>query len=282
MAVPVGMCRFVAKLLKSASDPRIITTQVIRAQKEPEVAGSLHRVLLNSRVHLNARVSEMKSTQKIVVFGTGGNCIDVAETILDLAAAKPDLGFEFLGFLDDNSHLWGKDIHGFPVLGPLTDASKIEGAQFVAAIGSPHNFWRKSSILDRVGLPPERYATIIHPSAYVSRSATLGPGTVILQNVTIASNVRIGSHVMVLPQSVLSHDDVVGDESFITGGVSISGGVKIGKACYIGTGSCIKGNVSIDDHVLIGMGSVVLGDLAGGAIYVGNPARKLRTLDISS
>ena len=38
-------------------------------------------------------------------------------------------------------------------------------------------------IVGELGLPPERYATIIHPSATVSSSSSIGPGTVLLAHV---------------------------------------------------------------------------------------------------
>jgi acetyltransferase-like isoleucine patch superfamily enzyme len=106
--------------------------------------------------------------------------------------------------------------------------------------------------------------------------ATLGAGTVILQNVTVTSNVRIGDHVIVLPNSVISHDSVVGDYTCIAGGVCVSGGVTIGRNCYLGTNSSIIELVTIGDYSLVGMGSVVLTDVAVESVVVGNPSRFLR------
>ena len=55
--------------------------------------------------------------------------------------------------------------------------------------------------------------------------------------------------------------------------------IKIGNDCWIGGNVTILPGVTIHDNVVVGAGSVVTKDLASGAIYVGNPARKLRDID---
>jgi sugar O-acyltransferase (sialic acid O-acetyltransferase NeuD family) len=212
----------------------------------------------------------------IVIFGTGGNCLDILDTIEELNRASGATVYRCLGFLDDDAAKLGREYHGARVLGPLSLAAKLEGAVFVNGIGSPANFWRKPEIIARAGVPLERFETLVHPTASVSRFARLGRGTVIFQHVTVTLNVSIGDHVVVLPNTVVSHDDVIGDYACVAGGASISAGVRVGRASYVGAGSAIRGGVTIGDGALVGMGSVVLEDVAAGAVVVGNPARFLR------
>jgi len=218
----------------------------------------------------------MKRAKKIAILGTGGNSVDILDTINDLNSRAPSNVYECVGFLDDNQALWGKLLHGVKVLGPLASAGELEDCCFVNGIGTPSNFWRKEAIISKTGVALERFETIVHPSASISRMAQLGLGTVVFQNVTITSNVEIGNHVVVLPNTVISHDDVIGDYTCITGGVCISGQVKVGSSCYLGTNSTIIGNIEIGDHCLIGMGAVVLGNVPRNSVVVGNPARFLR------
>ncbi|HEV8639098.1 MAG TPA: acetyltransferase [Chloroflexota bacterium] len=230
----------------------------------------------------NARPPEhmARAPRQIVILGTGGNCIDILDTIDEINATCPThdgfVGYECLGFLDDNRENWGREICRLKVLGPLGAAAEFPEARFVNGIGSQFNFTRKDAIIAKTGLRPERFETIVHPTASVSRMSTLGAGTVILQNVTVTSNVRIGDHVIVLPNTVISHDCVVGDYTCIAGGVCVSGGVKIGRNCYLGTNSSIIEQVTIGDFSLVGMGSVVLRDVAADSVVVGNPSRFLR------
>ena len=163
-----------------------------------------------------------------------------------------------------------------PVLGPLESAPNYPDAYFVNGIGSERNFWKKASIIARTQVPLDRFETILHPTASVSRMATLGQGVVVLQQATIANQARIGHHGIILPNAVISHDAVIGDYTCITGGVCISGGVTIGRHCYLGTNSAVSGGVTIGNGCLIGMGAVIRHDVPEHAVMVGNPARLLR------
>lgn len=55
--------------------------------------------------------------------------------------------------------------------------------------------------------------------------------------------------------------------------------VKIGSHVFIGMNAIITAGVKIGDHVVIGAGSIVTKDCASGAIYAGNPARQICTLE---
>jgi sugar O-acyltransferase (sialic acid O-acetyltransferase NeuD family) len=218
----------------------------------------------------------MRHPTRVLILGTGGNSIDILDTLQDVNALAAHPVYECRGFLDDNAALWGTRIHGVPVLGPLASAPEQPECALVNGIGAPSNFWQKEAILAKTGAPLERFLTLLHPSASVSRTATLGRGVVVFQHVVITSNVKIGHHVILLPNTVISHDDVIGDYTCIAGGVCVSGQVTIGRSCYLGTNSSVIGNVAIGDRCLIGMGSCVLRSLPPNSVVVGNPARLLR------
>jgi len=214
--------------------------------------------------------------KKIIIFGTGGNCIDILDTINEINLIENR--YKVVGFLDDDKSKWGTKLYGIEVLGGLESAIRYIDTFFVNGIGSPNNFWKKESIINKTGINIDRFETIIHPTASISKLSIIGKGAVILQNVTIASNVKIGNHVIILPNSVINHDDRVDDFVSIASGVCVAGGVYLQKSCYIGSGSTIIGNIKIGENSLIGMGSVVLKDVKNSSIVVGNPARFLRNI----
>lgn len=215
----------------------------------------------------------MSNTKKIIILGTGGNAIDILDTLNELKETC-------IGFLDDDKAKWNKECYGVKVLGPLEDAQAYKDSYFVNGIGNSKNFFQKESIIAKTKISTQRFLTLIHPTASVSKMAKLGFGSVVLQQVTISSNANIGNHVIILPNSIISHDVSIGDYSSITAGVSISGGVNIGNSCYLGTNSSIISNVTIDDYALVGMGSVVLKDVASKTVVVGNPAKVLKKITI--
>jgi len=218
--------------------------------------------------------------KKIIIIGTSGSSIDILDTIQDINRIAPQ--YECLGFLDDNAAQHGKEFLGCKVLGAIHLAKDYPEAYFINGIGSTRTFLKKAAILQNTGIPLDKFETIVHPTASVSRSAKLGLGTVIFQNVTITTNVTIGNHVIILPNSVISHDDVIGDYTCIAGGVCISGGVRIGGSCYIGTNSSFIENIVVGNNCLIGMGSTVLKDVEANSVMAGSPARIIRkTTDVS-
>lgn len=224
----------------------------------------------------------MSRPTRVVILGTGGNSVDILDTINDINGGSSTPVYECLGFLDDNESLRGKRILGIEVLGPLEKARLLQDCFFVNGIGAPNNFWKKEAIIAKTGAPLDRFATIMHPSASVSRTAALGRGVVVFQHVVITSNVRVGNHVIILPNTVISHDDVVGDYTCVAGGVCVSGQTTIGRSCYLGTNCTVVGNIEVGDRCLIGMASCVLRSVPPNSVVVGNPARFLRhTVDLS-
>ena len=218
----------------------------------------------------------MSAPQPVIILGTGGNSRDILDTIHDVNDRAATPVYACRGFLDDAAARWGTRIHGVPVLGPLTSAPEHPDCAFVNGIGAPTNFWQKAEIIAKTGAAPEHFLTLIHPSASVSRTATLGRGVVIFQQVVITTHVTIGHHVIILPHSVVSHDAVIGDYTCLAGGVCLSGEVQVGASCYLGTNSSVIGRATIGAGCLIGMGSCVLRSVPPNSVVVGNPARFLR------
>jgi sugar O-acyltransferase (sialic acid O-acetyltransferase NeuD family) len=225
-----------------------------------------------------ARASTLPCAPRdIIILGTGGNCIDILDTLDDCNLDAAANLYRCVGFLDDDQASWGKEVHGVPVLGPLDAAEGFPSASFVNGIGSPANFWHKQRIIAKTKLPLERFATIVHPTASVSRLARLAPGTVVFQNATITSNVEVKQHVIVLPNSIISHDSTVYEFTCIAGGVCISGGVTVGRSCYLGSNCSVINGAEIGDFCLIGMGSVVVRDVPPNSVVVGSPGRVIRS-----
>ena len=212
---------------------------------------------------------------RIVLLGATGGCADILDTIQD--ANDAGARFEVLGFLDDNRELWGSTVLGAPVLGGFARFVDLPAdCLFVTGIGSPYNHWRRGAVIAGLGIPRERFATIRHPTAAVSRHARLGLGTVLHQYAVVTADVELGDHVLMLPLAIVNHGSRVGDFTIITSAAAVSGNVTIGRACYLGSQCAIRQNVTIGDGAMIGMGAVVVADVAAHTAVVGSPARILR------
>jgi sugar O-acyltransferase (sialic acid O-acetyltransferase NeuD family) len=217
----------------------------------------------------------MDSTKRVVILGSCGTSLDILDVLRAVNAATGREEFRCIGLLDDDASRKGTTRNGVEILGPLSLARTLD-CFVVNGVGSSRSFVHKEEIASRTGCAPERFLTVVHPTASVSPTAVLGAGTVVMQNAVVCSNARVGSHVVVLPCAVISHDDVVGDYTCIATGACISGGVHVGKSCYLGCNSAIIENVHVGKFCLVGMGSVVTKDVEENSVVVGNPARFLR------
>ncbi|MFI6247671.1 acetyltransferase [Streptomyces sp. NPDC051016] len=209
----------------------------------------------------------------LVIVGAGGFARETAQAVADAGE------FKLLGHLDDNPALHGTDVDGVPVLGGCDLVHELTGARVVICVGNPRDYAARARLVRRLALPADRYATVIHPTASVSATSEIGPGTVLLAHCALTAAVRVGAHVAVMPQVVLTHDDVVEDFATLTSGVRLGGGARLERGAYVGSGALVREGTTVGAWSLVGMGSAVLGDVPPGEVWVGSPARRLRAAE---
>jgi sugar O-acyltransferase (sialic acid O-acetyltransferase NeuD family) len=212
--------------------------------------------------------------EDLVVVGAGGNSRNIVLLVEDINQVEPR--WNLLGYLDDDPAIRGRTVGGYPVLGPLALCGSFPACKFIIGVANYKNRLVRKAIVERMGFGPERFATLVHPSASVSRNATVGAGTVIFQYVVVGSNVAIGSHVVISQLSTIGHDSQVDDYVTAAAGVLVSGSVRVGTGAYLGTGCHIIQEVSIGEDALAGIGSVVLRDVPPHTTVLGNPAKPRR------
>ena len=205
----------------------------------------------------------------LVIVGAGGFARETA-------AAAPAAGWRVRGFVDDDPALHGTARSGLPVLGDVKSVLDMPDAAVVVCVGNPRNYAARRHIVERLGLPADRYATVVDPSARIGAGSVVGPGSVLLAGAVLTADVTVGAHVAVMPQAVLTHDDRVADHATIASGVRLGGGAVLDTGAYVGAGALVREGVTVGAWSLVGMGSVVLHDVPPGQVWAGNPARFLR------
>jgi len=223
---------------------------------------------------LRFTISVSMRIKDLVILGAGGTAQDVLSIIEDIN--RQSERHRCVGLLDDNPALEGQAVCGIPVIGPLERAKRLDEVSFVNCLGSPRNYWKREAILTVLELPKERFATLIHPTAAVSTSSTIGHGVVLYPHVVVMAGVRIGDHVTVLANTVMNHNVVIEDFCIVTSGVNLSGQVRLGRGCYIGAGSSLIQDCTVGEWALVGLGSAVIRDVPPWTVVAGNPARVIR------
>jgi sugar O-acyltransferase (sialic acid O-acetyltransferase NeuD family) len=204
--------------------------------------------------------------QTLLIFPCNGNGIEAIDCLGE--------AHQLIGFVDDSPEKRGTQAHGYPVL-DREALGRHPTAQVLAVPGNPTSYKRRRQIIEGLGIPEARFATVIHPMASVSQLARIGRNTLIMAGVVITSDAVIGDHVCILPNTVIHHDVVVGPWSLIGSGVTIAGGVVIGENCYIGSGTSIMNGIRVGAGALVGLGSNVIRDIPVGRKVGGNPAKPL-------
>lgn len=195
------------------------------------------------------------SNPALLLIGAGGHanaCIDVIE--------QQDQ-FAILGLIG-MPHEVGQSILGYPIIGSDDDWPRLaKECQYtligVGQIQSPASRMRLYQQAIELGfrLPP-----IISPTAYVSRHATLGTGTIVMHGATINAGAKVGNNCIINSSALIEHDANVEDHCHISTGAILNGGVRVGEGSFVGSGSLIKEGVSLGKSCLVGMGVCVRHD----------------------
>lgn len=210
--------------------------------------------------------------QKLVFLGIGSNNSDILDAVMEINALEPT--YEVLGYVTRNGEPVNKG--GLKHLGDFDTVRDLpEDVQITGFAFGPGSYHAWPGTVAGLALPRERFATIVHPHAFVSPQSTVGRGSVILAGTTVGAFVTVGDHVIILQNVGLSHDDVIEDYSCLAVGVSFSGSVRVGRNCFLGTNATIIG-ATIGEGSMVGAGTLILHDVPAGEVWVGNPGRYLR------
>lgn len=204
---------------------------------------------------------------KLAILGAGGHGSVVYEIAINS-------GWDVVDIFDDNPYANSDRV--IPTVIGNTDSLKnrIDSYDgYHVAIGD--NYKRRVKI-DILGFP--KLVSLIHPSAVVSSSSTIGSGCAIMAGVIVNGGGNIGVGCILNTGCAIDHDCTVNDFAHIGPGSKLAGGVSVGSCALIGVGACIIPNLKIGSESTVGAGSVVVKNVAPDDIVYGNPARKAKSI----
>lgn len=192
----------------------------------------------------------MSSKSNIILIGAGGHaqsCIDVIEQTNQ---------YKIAGLIGTPVEI-GRQVLGYDVLGDETHLHKYLNYEALLAIGGVRNLIKRIDLYKRLVGLGFNLPSIISPKAYVSKSASIGSGTIIMNGVIINAGAKIGSNCIINTGAIIDHNVEVHDHCHISTGAILNGGVSVGHGAFIGSGAVLREGVVITPSCFIRMGQTV-------------------------
>jgi len=206
--------------------------------------------------------------KKIAVIGSGGFANYVSEIIestgeyyvVGLIGKKGDLNVDY----NDSN----------------TDKLKNDGVRYLAnGIGNlSTNNYNIIRLLSNYIKDDFIFPAVIHSSAVVSKSASIGKGAMVMENSVVKSNAVIGDFCVINALSVVSHECVIGDHTHLSLGSKIGGGSVIGSNVLLGINSSVNQKICIGSNSVIGSGAVIIKNIQDNCTVVGNPGKVIKVM----
>lgn len=212
---------------------------------------------------------------KVIILGAG----EQGKVVLDILQYEKKI--QIIGFIDvyDNSQIWGTKVKGINILGGLSllpELYKKDVKNCIIAIGDNKRRVELAHYAKKIGFS---LINAIHPSAVISKYATLGEGIVICPNVSINPDANIGNNTIINTGAIIEHDCVIEEGVHIAPGVRLAGGVRVKTNAFVGIGAIVIDDLTIGENSIIGAGAVIIENVPDNVTVVGVPGRIVRRKD---
>lgn len=211
----------------------------------------------------------------ITLLGAGGHAWVVAE-------AAREAGMAVAAAYDDDPQA-PSPAGGGRLAGPLEAFIALPAADrrgWILAIG---DLASRRGLLERLAAgagpgdgPGDGAATVVHPRATVSPSATLGAGAFVSAGAVINARAQVGAHAIINTGAIVEHDCRIGPGAHVAPGAVLGGQVTVGEDALVGLGARVRPGIVIARQAVVGAGAVVVADVPAGVTVTGVPARLAR------
>jgi sugar O-acyltransferase (sialic acid O-acetyltransferase NeuD family) len=187
--------------------------------------------------------------KNLYLIGAGGHCKSCIDVIESTGA------FKIKGLFDLKQNQ-GKKIGAYEILGGDEDIQKFVRSEneFLITLGQIKSAEGRVRIADLLQRLDAKSATVISPRAYVSPTAKIAPGTIIMHDALVNSYATVGQHCILNTKSLLEHDAVVEDFCHVSTGAILNGDVKLKTKSFVGSLSVLQEGLVVPEGSVLPAG----------------------------
>ncbi len=163
--------------------------------------------------------------KNLLIIGAGGHGKVVKEV------AEATSLYEKINFLDDNSD---------EAIGKIEDLWNLREQYECAFVGIGNNLFRLRTI-EKLKKAGYEIPKLIDPTAYVSKSAVIGEGTVVEPMALVNANTKVGTGCIISVGAIVDHDVVLEDGVHANAGSIVKAGATVKKFTKLEAGQVVLG-----------------------------------------
>jgi Carbonic anhydrases/acetyltransferases, isoleucine patch superfamily len=216
-------------------------------------------------------------SKKVIIIGGEGNGGVIASCIEDNRLRFNDNEWEVAGFVND----FETEVCGYPVIGKLSDIPKLLNNDDFFFMWAIHLVGRNpltEKMFREANIPINRFATIIHKSAFIGKDATIGRGVLVMSNSYVGPGAQIGDCSLIMANCSIGHNIKIGNLCHCSVGAIMTGYSEMGLCCDLAVGSTLLAYKKIGNYAMLGANSLATHDIPDYEIHVGSPAKFLKRI----
>jgi sugar O-acyltransferase (sialic acid O-acetyltransferase NeuD family) len=232
------------------------------------ISHAVLRLPINSALFFGKQERGWQGMKKFVILGEVGLSHEISEFVTEMYGTDA-----VAGYIDETPDKLGKVVGGKKVLGGFDWFQSHDPRDFDALIALFPN--SKKIMVEKALAAGLEFPNLIHPSAWVSPSVSLGKGNIVLPNAFITAEAQIQDFNLFHIGTLITHYAKIGSYSFFGPYVRLLENSGVEEGAVLGSGCTLVGGVTVGSGARVGANAVVTRNVDPGTTVVGLPARPI-------